>query len=54
VLNTLGLTFKAHADRFVGAIPVAVSGNSTQPAPKYPMGGDQPKVSSGGPNKPLV
>jgi alpha-N-arabinofuranosidase len=53
VLNTLGLTFKLYGDRFVGSIPVAVTGNSPQPAPKYPVGGDQPKVSSGSPTYPL-
>jgi alpha-N-arabinofuranosidase len=52
-MNTLGLTFKLYADHFVGAIPVAVSGNSPQPAPKYPPGGDQPKTSSGSPTYPL-
>jgi alpha-N-arabinofuranosidase len=53
VLNTLGLTFKLYGDHFVGSIPVGVSGNSPQPAPKYPVGGDQPKVSSGSPTYPL-
>ncbi len=53
VLNTLGLTFKLYGDHFVGSIPVAVSGNSPQPAPKYPIGGDQPKVNSGSPTYPL-
>jgi alpha-N-arabinofuranosidase len=53
VLNTLGLTFKVYGDHFVGSIPVAVSGNSPQPAPKYPVGGDQPRVSSGSPTYPL-
>jgi alpha-N-arabinofuranosidase len=53
VLNTLGLTFQVYGDHFVGSIPVAVSGNSPQPAPKYPAGGDQPKVTSGSPTYPL-
>ena len=52
-MNTLGLTFKMYSDHFVGAIPVAVSGNSPQPAPKYPPGGDEPKTSSGSPTYPL-
>jgi alpha-L-arabinofuranosidase len=52
-LNTLGLTFKVYGDHFVGSIPVAVSGSSPQPAPKYPIGGDQPKVNSGSPTYPL-
>jgi alpha-N-arabinofuranosidase len=52
-LNVLGLTFKLYADQFVGAIPVALSGNSPQPAPRFPPGGDQPKTSSGSPTYPL-
>jgi alpha-N-arabinofuranosidase len=42
-----------YADHFVGAIPVALSGNSPQPAPRFPPGGDQPKTSSGSPTYPL-
>ncbi len=53
VLNTLGLTFRLYADQFAGTIPVVLSGNSPQPAPKYPVGGDQPKVNSGSPTYPL-
>jgi alpha-N-arabinofuranosidase len=52
-MNTLGLTFKMYSGNFVGAIPVALSGNSPQPAPKYPPGGDEPKTSSGSPTYPL-
>jgi alpha-N-arabinofuranosidase len=52
-MNTLGLTFKMYADHFVGTIPVALSGNSPQPAPRFPPGGDQPKTSSGSPTYPL-
>ncbi len=52
-LNVLGLTFKLYADNFVGAIPLALSGNSPQPAPRFPPGGDQPKTSSGSPTYPL-
>jgi len=52
-MNVLGLTFKLYADHFVGAIPVALSGNSPQPAPRFPPGGDQPKTSSGSPTYPL-
>jgi alpha-N-arabinofuranosidase len=52
-MNTLGLTFKMYADHFVGAIPIALSGNSPQPAPRFPPGGDQPKTSSGSPTYPL-
>jgi len=41
-----------YRDHF-GTIPVAVSGNAPQPAPKYPPYGDQPKTSSGSPTYPL-
>lgn len=53
-LNTLGLLFKLYGEHFSGgAIPVALSGNSPQPAPKYPIGGDQPETNSGSPTYPL-
>jgi alpha-N-arabinofuranosidase len=43
-----------YGDHFVGAIPVALSGNSPQPAPSYPAGSpDQPEKSSGSPTYPL-
>jgi alpha-N-arabinofuranosidase len=52
--NTTGLLFKLYGEHFVpGSVPVAVSGNSPQPAPKYPIGGDQPKTNSGSPTYPL-
>ncbi len=52
-LNTLGLVFKIYSNNFPGSIPVALSGNSPQPAPKYPVGGDQPKTNAGSPTYPL-
>jgi alpha-N-arabinofuranosidase len=53
-INGLGLVYKMYGDHFAGAIPVALSGNSPQPAPKYPAGGpDQPAKSSGSPTYPL-
>lgn len=53
-LNTTGLLFKMYGSRFVpGSVPVALSGNSPQPAPKYPIGGDQPETNSGSPTYPL-
>ena len=53
-INALGLLYRMYGDHIVGAIPVAVSGNSPQPAPKYPAGGpDQPAESSGSPTYPL-
>jgi alpha-N-arabinofuranosidase len=51
--NTTGLLFKLYGGHFVGSTPVALSGNSPQPAPKYPIGGDQPKTNSGSPTYPL-
>jgi alpha-L-arabinofuranosidase len=51
-LNATGLLFKFYRDHF-GTVPVEVSGNSPQPAPQYPVGGDQPKVNSGSPTYPL-
>lgn len=53
-MNTTGLIFKLYGDRFApGSIPVALSGNSPQPAPQYPVGGDQPETNSGSPTYPL-
>jgi alpha-L-arabinofuranosidase len=52
VLNPAGLLFKLYRDRF-GAIPVAVSGHSAPPAPRYPAGGDQPRVNAGSDTFPL-
>jgi alpha-N-arabinofuranosidase len=53
-MNTTGLVFKLYGDHFVpGSIPVDLSGNSPQPAPKYPVGGDQPDPNSGSPTYPL-
>lgn len=52
--NTTGLMFKLYGDHFVpGSIPVALTGNSPQPAPQYPVGGDQPETNSGSPTYPL-
>lgn len=53
-MNTIGLVFKLYGDRFVpGSVPVALGGNSPQPVPQYPVGGDQPKTNSGSPTYPL-
>jgi alpha-N-arabinofuranosidase len=51
--STTGQVFKLYADHFVGAIPIELSGNSPQPAPKYPAVGDQPDRTSGSPTYPL-
>lgn len=53
-LSTTGLMFKLYGDHFIpGSVPVALSGNSPQPAPRYPIGGDQPQTNSGSPTYPL-
>jgi alpha-N-arabinofuranosidase len=46
VLNPTGLLFKMYRDHF-GSIPVEVSGDSPQPKPAFPAGGDQPAVNPG-------
>jgi alpha-L-arabinofuranosidase len=50
--NTIGLTYKMYGEQFPGTIPVALEGNSPQPAtnPNY---ADEPKVRSGSPTYPL-
>ncbi len=53
ILNSTGLLFKLYGDHFVGSIPVAVQGNSPQPAPKYAIAGDQPATNPGSPTYPL-
>ena len=50
--NSRGVLYKMYRDHF-GSLPVAVSGNSPQPTPKYPPYGDQPETSSGSPTYPL-
>ncbi len=52
VFNANGLLFKLYGDHF-GTVPVALSGNSPQPAPMYPPGGDQPRKNAGSPTYPL-
>ena len=53
-MNAAGLAFKLYSDQFVpGSVPIELSGNSPQPAPKYPIGGDQPETNSGSPTYPL-
>jgi alpha-N-arabinofuranosidase len=51
-LNTTGSLFQLYRDHF-GTVPVEVGGNSPAPPPKYPVGGDQPKVNAGSPTYPL-
>jgi alpha-N-arabinofuranosidase len=52
VLNSNGVMFKFYRDHF-GSLPVEVSGNSPQPVPKFPVGGDQPQTNAGSPAYPL-
>ncbi|MGB9486062.1 MAG: alpha-N-arabinofuranosidase [Terriglobia bacterium] len=52
VLNPTGLLFKMYREHF-GTIPVEVSGDSPQPKPIYPVGGDQPAVEPGSDTYPL-
>lgn len=51
-LNANGLLFKIYGNHF-GRIPVAVSGNSPQPKPTEPFGGEQPAVNAGSDTFPL-
>ncbi len=52
VLNPTGMLFKFYRDRF-GTIPVETLGNSPQPKPKDPPGGEQPIVHAGSDTFPL-
>jgi len=52
VLSPAGLLFKMYREHF-GSIPVEVSGDSPQPKPIYPAGGDQPAVNPGSDTYPL-
>jgi alpha-L-arabinofuranosidase len=46
------LLFKMYRDHF-GTIPVEVTGDSPQPKPTFPAGGDQPAVNPGSDTYPL-
>lgn len=52
VLNPTGMLFKMYRDHF-GTIPVEVMGDSPQPKPAFPAGGDQPAVNPGSDTYPL-
>lgn len=52
VLNPTGLLFKMYRDHF-GTVPVEVTGDSPQPKPAFPAGGDQPEVNPGSDTYPL-
>lgn len=51
-LNPAGEMFKLYS-RHYGRVPVRVIGERPQPAPKYPVGGEQPKVNAGSDTYPL-
>lgn len=53
-LNATGEVFKLYGEHFgTGTIPLAIDGNSPQPAPKYPVGFAHPQVRAGSPTYPL-
>lgn len=53
-LNTTGLLFKLYGDHLgAGWLPVAVSGNSPQPPPRYPVLNNEPVRDAGSPTYPL-
>jgi alpha-N-arabinofuranosidase len=52
ILNPTGMLFKMYRDHF-GTIPVEVRGDSQQPKPMFPAGGDQPAVNPGSDTYPL-
>ncbi len=53
-LNSTGMVFKLYDEHFgAGTIPLAVAGNSPQPAPKHGVGYDHPQVRAGSPTWPL-
>ena len=52
VISASGRVFQLY-NRHFGKIPVAVTGDAPVPPPKFPVGGDQPKVNTGSPTYPL-
>jgi alpha-L-arabinofuranosidase len=52
ILNPTGMLFKMYRDHF-GTLPVEVTGDSPQPKPVFPAGGDQPAVNPGSDTYPL-
>jgi alpha-N-arabinofuranosidase len=53
-LNSTGLVFKLYGEHFgTGTVPLAVTGNSPQRAPKYNAGYDHPQVNAGSATWPL-
>ena len=52
VISARGRVFQLYNKHF-GSVPVKINGNSPQPAPQYPIGGDQPRVNTGSPTYPI-
>jgi alpha-L-arabinofuranosidase len=52
ILNPTGMLFKMYRDHF-GTVPVEVTGDSPQPKPTFPAGGDQPAINPGSDTYPL-
>ncbi len=53
-LNSTGMVFKLYSEHFgTATVPLEVSGNSLQPAPKYNVGYDHPQVRAGSATWPL-
>jgi alpha-L-arabinofuranosidase len=52
ILNPTGMLFKMYRDHF-GTLPVEVTGDSPQPKPTFPAGGDQPAINPGSDTYPL-
>jgi alpha-N-arabinofuranosidase len=52
VISAKGRAFQLY-NRHFGVVPVAVRGNAPVPAPRYPIGGDQPRVNAGSDTYPL-
>jgi alpha-N-arabinofuranosidase len=53
-LNSTGVVFKFYGEHFgAGVVPIAISGASPQPAPRYPAGYAHPQVRAGSPTYPL-
>jgi len=52
IIGARGQVFRLYNQHF-GSIPVAVTGDSPVPPPRFPIGGDQPRVNTGSPTWPL-
>lgn len=53
-LNAIGEVYALYGDHFgAGVVPVALEGNSPQPAPRHPVGTDHPQARAGSPTYPL-